>query len=285
MGHAQQLLARYSVEANKHYRDSSMKVYGAILGKLEQRAREAGETLMTVSPRTIERFLSEQAHPTTAKRYATFLHDVYRFLQQHGDIAYSPAHDLRDKYSYQEPVARTDGFITQEQQDAFLQALPAPTNWKYARDAALLALAVGTGVKLKEAIRLFTQDVYLNQAQPSVLVHHGRGTREVPIRPATLPYLKTWQAMRDQFNLTQLREYFPASHRGGHLTPSAIYRLVRATLERAGLGSLTHLGLTSLRVSYARIEAAEGSAVGLLRHRLGHKHELSTLHLLGSSTK
>lgn len=281
MGHAQQLLERYSVEANKHYRDSSLKVYGAILGKLEQKAREAGETLMTVSAVTIEQFLADQAHPTTAKRYAAFIHDVFRFLQQHGDITYSPAHGLRDKYSYQEPVSRTDGFITEEQQMAFLKALPAPTNWKYARDAALLALAVGTGLKLKETMRLFAQDVYLDQAQPSVLVHHGRGSREVPIRTMVLPYLKTWQAMRAQFNLTQTREYFPASHRGGHLTASGIYRLVRATLERAGLGSLTHLGLTSLRVSYARIEAAEGSAVGLLRHRLGHKREISTLRILG----
>jgi site-specific recombinase XerD len=280
MQQAEALLKKYSVGSGKAYRASSLTVYGAILGKLELRARENHETLLAISPATIARFLAEQTNANTVKRYACFLDDFYAYFAAEDAIKTSPAHRLRDKYSYPEKVAATTGFVADESEAAFLAALPAPRTWKKARDAALLALSLGTGLKLKEMIHLNLRDVFLDQDVPVVLVHHRHVSRAVPIRKEVLPFLRQWLAMRRLPPLCDLLECFPASTTGGHLAPSTVWRQARKVLEAAGLEDLTHFGTSALRVSYARIEAEEGSALPLLQHRLGHKRETSTLQLL-----
>jgi site-specific recombinase XerD len=280
MQEAEGLLNRYSVGAKKNYRKSSLTVYGAILGKLESMAQDRGETLLKVTPATIERFLREQKNANTVKRYACFLDDLYAYFAREKVIAHSPAYGLRNRYSYPEKVAATKGFVNDSEEQAFLAALPEPRTWKKARDAALLALSLGTGLKLKEMISLNQADVFLDQEIPVVLVHHRHLSRAVPIRKEALSYVERWMQMRAEPPLRDLQECFPATAEGGRLAPSTVWRRARQVLEKAGLEDLTHFGTSALRVSYARIEAEEGSALPLLQHRLGHKRETSTVSLL-----
>jgi site-specific recombinase XerD len=280
MHQAEELLKRYSVGAKKNYRKSSLTVYGAILGKLETMAQGHGEKLLAASPSTLERFLREQKNVNTVKRYACFLDDFYDYYLQEKVIRTSPAHGLREKYSYPEKVAATKGFVNDTEEQAFLAALPQPRTWKKARDAAMLALSLGTGLKLKEMISLNQRDVFLDADVPVVMVHHRHLSRAVPIRKEVLPFVQCWLKMREEPPLRDLDECFPATVEGGRLAPSTVWRRARKVLEAAGLEDLPHFGTSALRVSYARIEAEEGSALPLLQHRLGHKRETSTLHLL-----
>lgn len=280
MQQADTLLKKYSIGSEKHYRSSSLTVYGAILGKLEALAFDDGESLLTVSPKTISTFLGDLANMNTAKRYACFLDDFYGYLASENIVSVSPAHGLRNKYSYPEKVAATTGFANAEQEQAFLQALPKPRTWKKARDAALLALSLGTGLKLKEMIFLNLKDVFPDVEVPVVIVHHRHTSRAVPIRKEALPFLREWLKARAEGPLNALDECFPASLSGGRLDPSTVWRHARKVLEAAGLSELTHFGTSALRVSYARIEAEEGSSLPVLQHRLGHIRETSTLQML-----
>lgn len=281
---AANLLERYSVGSGKHYRASSLTVYGAILGKLESMALKKKETLLQVSQQTLYEFLGEQGNPNTAKRYACFLDDFYAHFKRKEVIEVSPAEGLREKYSYPEVASPTTGFSSDVDEVAFLRSLPAPHTWKRSRDAGLLALAVGAGLKLKEVIRLADQDMLLEGESPAVVVHHGEHSREVPIREIALPYVRAWDRVRRETGMGHLIEYFPATLHGGYLAPSTVFRHARSALLKAGIASLSHLGLSALRVSYARREASEGSAVPVLQRRLGHKRELSTLRVLGETT-
>lgn len=280
MPQAESLLKRYSIGSEKHYRKSSLTVYGAVLGKLESLAYEERETLLTMSPKTIGKFLGAQANANTAKRYACFLDDFYAYLASEKMLKDSPAHRLRDKYSYPETVAATTGFVNDEEEQAFLAALPKPRTWKKARDAALLALSLGTGLKLKEMIFLNLKDVFAYVEVPVVMVHHRHVSRAVPIRKEALPFLLEWLRMRAEPPLQELTECFPARLDGGRLDPSTVWRQARKVLKAAGLSELTHFGTSALRVSYARLEAEEGSSLPVLQHRLGHIRETSTLQLL-----
>lgn len=274
------LLLDYSVGAGKDYRDSSLTVFDAILNKLEALAIEANEDLLHVSPMTINRFLSKQKNLNTAKRYACFLDDFYAYFVHAGALKVSPAFRLRDRYSYPEQIAATTGFADDEEERAFLAALPHPTTWKKTRDAALLALSLGTGLKLKEMIHLDAKDVFHRDVAPIVMVHHRHLSRAVPIREAAVPFVDRWFKAREEGGLDALKEFFPATPEGGRLAPSTVWRQVRKVLERAGLDHLTHLGISALRVSYARIEAEHGLTVPELQHRLGHVRETSTVYLL-----
>lgn len=278
---ADKLLKQYSVETGRHYKASSLTVYGSILGKLGVLANESGEDLLTVSSATIAKFLSEQTNVNTAKRYACFLDDLYAYIVSIGMRKESPAHKLRDKYSYPEKGVGIKGFAGDREERAFLAALPSGHSWKKTRDAALLALSLGTGLKLKEMIYLNQSDLHLERAEPTVMVHHRHVSRAVPIRKEVLPFLERWIKVREEnATLRQLDECFPASLIGGRLAPSTVWRHAQKALKAAGLSDLTHFGVSALRVSYARIEAEEGSTVPLLQHRLGHIRETSTVQLL-----
>lgn len=283
MHQATALLNNYSTGSGKCYRKSSLTVYGAILGKLELRAFTKNESLLSVSPGTINEFLSEQKNVNTAKRYACFLADFYAFFLSEHVLQQSPAQGLREKYSYPEKIAATTGFVEDNAEQAFLDALPRPRTWKKARDAALLALALGTGLKLKEMISLNLRDIFIEQDTPVVLVHHRHISRAVPIRKEVLPFIETWLQFRKNLPLPNMLECFPATISGGRLVPSTVWRQARKALEAAGLEDLTHFGTSALRVSYARIETEEGSTLPLLQQRLGHLRETSTLQLLEKS--
>lgn len=275
---------QYSVGSGKDYRESSLTVYEAILGKLEDMAYTEHETLLQVSPGTIARFLGQHANVNTAKRYACFLDDFFAFFENAGAISVSPAHRLREQYSYPEKVAPTTGFVADEAERAFLAALPKPKTWKKARDAAFLALSLGTGLKTSEMINLNVRDVFLREVEPIVVVHHRHLSRAVPIRKEALPFIDTWMKAREVANLTELEEFFPASPTGGRLNPSTVWRQARKVLEAAGLEELTHFGVSALRVSYALRENESGSNLPILQHRLGHVRETSTLQLLHNAS-
>lgn len=273
------LLADFSTWTGKRYKPSSLKVYGAILGKLEALALDRGEDLQGASRESLSQFLAGR-NPNTAKRYAWFLDDFYDHLQQRGVITESPAFGFRALFSYPEVPAQTTGFSAEEEEAAFLAALPEPSNWKHARDAGLLALSLGTGIKLNEVLALKLSDIYLDQDIPSVLVRHRHSTREVPIRRDALPYVQRWACEREVHFRADVLEAFPATTRGGALSPSTVWRQAKKVLARAGVEHLTHFGASALRVSYARIEDAEGSRLPILQHRLGHKRESSTIAIL-----
>jgi site-specific recombinase XerD len=277
---AKKLLLEYSVGASKDYRDSSLTVFEAILNKLEALAYDENEDLLQVSPKTIGEFLSKQKNLNTAKRYACFLDDFYAYLVHAGTLKESPEFRLRDRYSYPEKLAATTGFVNDEEERAFLAALPTPKTWKKTRDAALMALSLGTGLKLKEMINLDVKDVVLREAAPVVVVHHRHLSRAVPIREAAIPFVKQWIKAREEADLGALKEFFPATPDGGRLAPSTVWRQARKVLEQAGLDHLTHFGISALRVSYARIEAEHGRTVPELQHQLGHVRETSTVYLL-----
>jgi site-specific recombinase XerD len=281
MVQADRLLKQYSVETGRHYKASSLNVYGAILGKLGVLANEAGEDLLTVSATTIAKFLSEQSNVNTVKRYACFLDDLYAYIVKIGMRKESPAYKLRDKYSYPEKGVGIKGFSGDAQASAFLAALPTGQSWKKTRDAALLALCLGTGLKLKEMIYLNQCDLHLERDEPTVVVHHRHVSRAVPIRKEVLPFIERWMKLREEDStLRRLEECFPATLIGGRLASSTVWRHAQKALKAAGLSDLTHFGVSALRVSYARIEAEEGSTVPLLQHRLGHIRETSTVQLL-----
>lgn len=275
------LLKQYSVETGRHYKASSLTVYGSILAKLTVLANRAGEDILTVSSATIAQFLAKQGNVNTAKRYACFLDDFFAYVVDIGLRKASPAHKLRDKYSYPEKGVGIKGFAGDQEEKAFLAALPTGQSWKKTRDAALLALSLGTGLKLKEMIFLKLCDLHMARSEPTVMVHHRHVSRAVPIRKEVLPYVERWLKLRQAHDsLRELEECFPATLLGGRLAPSTVWRHAKRALKTAGLSDLTHFGLSALRVSYARIEAGEGSTVPLLQHRLGHVRETSTVQLL-----
>lgn len=132
-------------------------------------------------------------------------------------------------------------YLTEPEIDALLAA-PDRSTWTGRRDHALLLLAVQTGLRASELAGLRCQD--LNLAAGAWVRCHGKGRKErcTPLTRTTVRVLRVWLRELDSNSAGPL---FP-SRTGGHLTRSAIWRLVvkHTTTARSRCPSLAAKNIT-----------------------------------------
>ena len=143
------------------------------------------------------------------------------------------------------------------------------------RDAALLELLYGTGLRVSEACGLDVSDVDRDRyGVPILLVRHGKGgkSREVPLGGAAdralVAYLPARRALA-----AQGPALFVNAH-GGRLTPRSVQRLVKRWAIAGGV----HAAATphALRHSFATHLLDEGVDLRAIQELLGHASLSST---------
>lgn len=132
-------------------------------------------------------------------------------------------------------------FLTQPEAEA-LVAAPNRSHWIGRRDHALLLVAIQTGLRVSELVRLAWTDVELAPIPSVCCQGKGRKDRRTPLTAATAAVLRVWRRERDgrPTNLV-----FP-SNRGGRLSTDAIEALV---CKYAKAAQATCPSLASKRVS------------------------------------
>jgi site-specific recombinase XerD len=112
-------------------------------------------------------------------------------------------------------------FLTDPEIDALLAA-PDRSAWTGRRDHALLLVAVQTGLRASELASLRAQDLNLEAGAWVRCTGKGRKERCTPLTRATVQVLRVWLR---ELGGDPAGPLFP-SRNGGHLTRSAIWRLV-----------------------------------------------------------
>ena len=105
-----------------------------------------------------------------------------------------------------------------------MRCSPSPnlSTWIGRRDRALLLVAVQTGLRVSELIRLNCQDVVLGTGAHVRCLGKGRKQRCTPLRPETAKMLDAW--LRERHGRPE-DPLFP-SIRGGRLSRDAVERLI-----------------------------------------------------------
>jgi integrase/recombinase XerD len=158
--------------------------------------------------------------PRTRNARLAALHSFFRY------VAFSePAHALMCQRVLAIPSKRYDRgpveFLTGPECAAIIAA-PDTTTWIGRRDHTLLLVAVQTGLRNSEIIRLARKDVALGAGAHVRCLGKGRKERCTPLQPDAVQILDAWLAEgMDQGD----SPVFP-SVRGGHLSPDALQRLV-----------------------------------------------------------
>ena len=147
-------------------------------------------------------------------------------------------------------------FLSREEMDALL-AVPNLSTWLGRRDRTLLLVAVQTGLRVSELIRLNCQDVVLGTGAHVRCLGKGRKQRCTPLRPETARMLDAW--LRERQGLPE-DPVFP-SIRGGRLSRDAVERLITKYTHRA---EPTCLSLKRKNVSPHVLRHA--AAMDLLHH-------------------
>jgi integrase/recombinase XerD len=203
---------------------------------------------------------------------------LHRFAAAEGLIAEDPARSIRPP----KPPRRLPKALNLEQVQAML-AVPATDTQVGLRDAALLELLYGTGVRISEAVALDVDDVARlirvedGEAAPGLRVL-GKGSKEriVPIgsyaRAALAAYL-----VRGRPALAGAGRGIPAlflNTRGGRLSRQSAWAVLRSVAEKAGITS--DVSPHTLRHSYATHLLDGGADIRVVQELLGHASVTTT---------
>jgi integrase/recombinase XerD len=203
---------------------------------------------------------------------------LHRFAAAEGLIAEDPARSIRPP----KPPRRLPKALNLEQVQAML-AVPATNTEVGLRDAALLELLYGTGVRISEAVALDVDDVArlirVRDGEPAPgLRVLGKGSKEriVPIgsyaRAALDAYL-----VRGRPALAGAGRGTPAlflNTRGGRLSRQSAWAVLRSVAEKAGITS--EVSPHTLRHSYATHLLDGGADIRVVQELLGHASVTTT---------
>lgn len=203
---------------------------------------------------------------------------LHRFAAAEGLIAEDPARSIRPP----KPPRRLPKALNLEQVQAML-AVPATNTEVGLRDAALLELLYGTGVRISEAVALDVDDVArlirVRDGEPAPgLRVLGKGSKEriVPIgsyaRAALDAYL-----VRGRPALAAAGRGTPAlflNTRGGRLSRQSAWAVLRSVAEKAGITS--EVSPHTLRHSYATHLLDGGADIRVVQELLGHASVTTT---------
>lgn len=230
------------------FRHGTAVVYRAMWGKLLRWSGERGVAPLAWSAEQIGAFLDEQdLHKHHRYRYARLIERVFHHLSLLQDGLHNPASQAVRAHLAEgenDPTA----FLLPAEREALIARVLAPaarspgqdaaalspTQWKRARDTALVAVLLGAGLKVGEARGLGTGSIAEDAARLRLVRADNGRAYEAPVfafaRPALLAWLEIRGASGTLGNLV-----FPAMPSGRHLHAASLYRRVEILLDEAGV--------------------------------------------------
>jgi len=134
------------------------------------------------------------------------------------------------------------------------------------RDANLIILALGTGLRVSELSNLKIDHLYIGKGQSSIIVKNGKGAKDriVTISAKLKTRIQKYLEYR-KWN----SPYLFASKRSDQMTRSAIQKVFKKIAAYAGLAP--HHSIHSLRHTYATmLYKSSGYNLRLVQKQLGH---------------
>ena len=216
--------------------------------------------------------------PRSISQALSAIRGFHRFLDRRCGVANSGLELVRGprvKPSMPRPVTedQAQGLITEAEADPDLEP------WEAARDAALITLLYGCGLRISEGLSLKRRDVPLG---PSLRVlGKGSKTRVAPVLPAVAEALQAYVAALP-FTLDPDEPVFRA-RRGGPFSPRHAQALMQRLRGRLGLpGSATP---HALRHSFATHLLGAGADLRSIQELLGHASLSTTQIYTGVDTE
>lgn len=282
------------VRVEKRLAQRTVELYSLDLQKLQTYARQANVELEQVQNSHIRRWVAQMHGGGRSGRGIALIlsgwRGFYAWLGRAGLIASNPVQDVRAPKAGK-PLPKALSVDEAVQLASFASADNDP--WLEARDAAMVELLYGGGLRVGELTGLDTVAgpaargwVDLEAAEAHVL---GKGAKRriVPVGGKAVAALTRWLALRDQALPTSRQPRHEASNAGGtaqaalfigrngtRLTSQSIWQRLRQRSLQAGLTTPVHPHM--LRHSFASHLLQSSSDLRGVQELLGHVNITTT---------
>lgn len=276
------LVLRYleHVRVEKRLAARTVTLYTLDLEKLADFAAQAGVELLRLQPAHIRRFVAQMHSRGRSGRGIALILSGWRgfftWAGRQGLLEHNPAQGVRAPRA-PKPLPKALGVDDAVRLAEFDN--PGADPWLEARDAAMVELLYGCGLRVGELAGLDAQPGPQTERQGQGWIDlqageahvFGKGSkrRSVPVGAAALRALRDWLALRPtRFAPGALDAALFISQRGTRLTTHSIWRLLRQRSQQAGLTTPVHPHM--LRHSFASHLLQSSGDLRAVQELLGH---------------
>ena len=282
------LVERYleHVRVEKRLAERTLALYSLDLEKLAQFAAQSGVALTTVGNHHVRRWVAQMhAGGRSGRGIALILsgwRGFYAWLGREGLISANPVQDVRAPRQPR-PLPKALGVDEAVQLADHHDEEDDP--WLDARDAAMVELLYGGGLRVGELIGLDVapSDAALRAGRGWIdllgaeVQVQGKGDkrRTVPVGRGALQALQQWLAVRDQVPAQpQAAQALFIGRRGTRLTAQSVWQRLKRRSLRAGLATPVHPHM--LRHSFASHVLQSSGDLRAVQELLGHANITTT---------
>ncbi len=271
----QALVERYleHVRVEKRLAQRTVELYALDLNKLTQQAQALALPLLRVQNGHIRRWVAQMhSGGRSARGIALILsgwRGFYVWLGRQGLIDSNPVQDVRSP-KVGKPLPKALSVDDSVQLAAFQSERNSP--WMEARDAAMVELLYGSGLRVGELIGLDVQAsaqargwVDLQAGEAHVLGKGGK-RRTVPVGSKAIASLQLWLAQRATQHGEECALF--VGRNGTRLTAQSVWQRLKSRSQQAGLTTPVHPHM--LRHSFASHLLQSSGDLRAVQELLGH---------------
>jgi integrase/recombinase XerC len=276
------LVERYleHVRVEKRLAARTVELYSLDLQKLAGNAAQAGIELTRVQNAHVRRWVAQMHSGGRSGRGIALIlsgwRGFYVWLGRQGLIDSNPVQDVRAPKA---PKPLPKALSVDDAVQLASHADPDADPWLEARDAAMVELLYGCGLRVGEMVGLDAQAsagargwIDLQSAEAHVLGKGGK-RRTVPVGSKAIEALHRWLALREQPGRPAQPALFVGRH-GTRLTAQAMWQRLKRRSLLAGLATPVHPHM--LRHSFASHVLQSSSDLRAVQELLGHANITTT---------
>ena len=270
------LIERYleHVRVQKRLADRTLTLYSLDLQKLADNAAKAGVELTRVQNAHIRRWVAQMHSGGRSPRGIALIlsgwRGFYAWLGREGLVPTNPVLDVRAPKA-PKPLPKALGVDEAVHLAEHHREDDDP--WLEARDAAIVELLYGCGLRVGEVVGLDAQATAQSRGWIDVdggeahVLGKGSKRRTVPVGGKAAQALRKWLAAREQAGFAQQSALFVGRH-GTRLTAQSIWQRLKRRSLLAGLATPVHPHM--LRHSFASHVLQSSGDLRAVQELLGH---------------
>jgi len=276
------LVERYleHVRVEKRLAARTVTLYALDLARLGAHAREAGLALPAVGNPHIRHWVAQMHGRGRSPRGIALIlsgwRGFYRWLGREGLVSANPVQDVHGPKAAK-PLPKALSVDDAVQLAQFRDADADP--WLEARDAAIVELLYGGGLRVGELVGLDVQasasargwlDIAEGEAH---VLGKGSKRRSVPIGAKAVQAVQCWLVLRDPDGRVHESALFVGRH-GNRLSAQAVWQRLQRRSQRSGMAVPVHPHM--LRHSFASHVLQSSSDLRAVQELLGHANISTT---------